>query len=43
MLAEARIYLSEAPWLMVAPSVCIFITVAAASLCAEALQEETRE
>jgi len=39
MLAEARIYLTTAPWLVIAPAGCILLTIAASNLCSDALRD----
>lgn len=38
MLAESRIYFSIAPWLLLAPTAAIFLSVAAANLIGNALR-----
>jgi ABC-type dipeptide/oligopeptide/nickel transport system permease subunit len=39
MLAEARLYFTVAPWLLLAPATAIFLSVVAANLLGNALRE----
>ncbi|MEM0935755.1 MAG: ABC transporter permease [Pseudomonadota bacterium] len=41
-LAEARIYMFQAPWMVIAPAGCILWTIAATNLCADALRDGSK-